>query len=229
MTIYQLLGVLLRRWYVVLLVLTLTAALGWTFARDGGLSVTRTLVTFDAPDAGPWEEGGSADSGIIVFASAVATEVNGGVAAIAYSSADAPFYGAGIREGVRVAVPDTGGQWGVVYNRAAIAIDVVSSDPAWVAERQRAAVAAVVGAARERQSGIPHRNRIIVAVEPLSETIDHVGPSRTAQVLAGGALGVAGLLVAAWIAAAWDARVGGARDRRGGTVRFRRSGERAYG
>ncbi|MFS0866263.1 hypothetical protein AB3M83_02880 [Microbacterium sp. 179-B 1A2 NHS] len=206
MTAYDLLRVLGRRWYVLALVVGLTVAAGWSFARDGGLHFTRTVIAFTAADSGPWEEAGSSDRGVILFASAIAAEVNGGMAPIAYSSADAPYYGAGIREGVRVSLPDTGGQWEVAYKNATIAIDVVSPDPDWVADRQQEMVAAVRSAADTRQTGIPAQNRIAVEVEPLSVTIEHVSPSRTAQLLAITALGACALLCGGWLAVTWDRR-----------------------
>lgn len=222
MTLYGLLGVFRRRWYVLALVIAATAAAGVGFARDGGLYVTRTLIAFDAPDSGAWEDGGSADRGIIVFASAVATEVNGGRSPLAYSTADAPFYGAGIRQGVRVAVPDTGGQWEVVYNKAAITIDAVSPNRQWVLDQQRTKVAAVLAAASARQASITPANRIAVSVAPLSETIEDVVPSRVAQSLAAAALGVVALLVGGWLAVAWDRRASAGGRRPGGVHGLRR-------
>lgn len=222
MTLYDLLGILWRRWYVLLVVFALTAAGGWVFAKDGGLYVTRTLVSFEAPDSGPWEEGGSSDRGIILFAAAVATEVNGGAAPMNYSSADAPFYGAGIRQGVRVGLPDTGGQWGVVYNKAAITIDVVSADRDWVADRQRELLVAVADAAAQRQGGIPRENQIVVSVEPLSETIAQVSPTRITQALAVAALAAVALLAGGWLAVAWDRRRRAAGERSDGVNGLRR-------
>lgn len=216
MTLYDLTRVLLRRWYVMVIVLGLTAGLGWLFLRDGGLYVTRTLVTFEAPDAGPWEEGGSADRGVIMFASAVAAEVNGGAEPVTYSQADAPFYGAGIRQGLRVALPDTGGQWEVVYNKAAITVDVVSPDRGWVEEQQTGAIRSVLAAADDRQTGMSAENRIAVAVEPLSETIEHVTPSRSGMALAAAALGAVGLLVGGWFASTADRLARESRERSGG-------------
>lgn len=211
MTLYELLGVLRRRWYVMVVVIVATAALGMFFVQQGGLYVTRTIVAFESPEDGPWQTAGSADRGVIVFASAVATEINDGVSPVVYSTADAPFYGAGIRQGVRVALPDTGGQWDVAYNRAVIMIDAVSPDRAWVAEQQQLMVRAVVEAADTRQAGIPAVSRITVSVEPMSSLIEQVAPGRAPQLLAVAALGAAALLVGGWLAAAWDRRaaVGG--------------------
>jgi len=222
MTLYDIVRIVGRRWYVVGLVVALTAGIGWVFLRDGGIFVTRTLVTFEAPDSGPWEEGGSTDRGVITFAAAVAADAGGGEKPITYSSADAPFYGAGIRQGVRVTVPDTGGQWGVVYNKAAITVDVVSPDRAWVTQQQADAVRAVLAAAAARQSNVAAVNRIAVAVEPLSETIEHVEPSRTAQLLAAGALAGAGVLVGGWLAAIWDRRATERREHVGAIEGMRR-------
>lgn len=207
MTLYDLTRILARRWWILLLVFAVAAAGGWAFHRDGGIYVTRTIVSFEAPDAGPWEEGGSTDRGVILFASAVASDVNRGVRPVTYSQGDAPFYGAGIRQGMRITVPDSGGQWGVVYNKAAVAIDVVSPDRGWVRDHQRDAVAAVLAAAEGRQTGIGAENRIAVDVDPLSETIELVAPSRTAQVLAAAALAGAAALVGGWLASIWDRRL----------------------
>lgn len=207
MSLRGLLQILRTRWYVLLAALVVTGVIGFLFARDGGLYVTRTVVTLEVPDAAPWvEEGGSKDSGVITLAAIIAQQVNGGREPVNYSSADAPYYGAGVRQGVKVGLPDTGGQWGVTYMRAAIEVNVVSPDYSWVHDNQQAALAEVLAAADAHQSGIAAASRIRVAVQPLTTTIEHVVPSRLSLVLAAGALAAVGLLVGGWAAVTVDSR-----------------------
>ncbi|MBZ4486906.1 hypothetical protein LQ938_03250 [Microbacterium sp. cx-55] len=205
MTVQELLVVVLRRWYILVGVLVVTACVGMLFARDDGLFVTRTAVTFEASDPGPWETDGSRETGVISLAIAVSQQVGVGSDAAAYAASDAPYYGAGIRQGVRVSVPDSGGQWQASYTRAAIIIDAVSPDRAWVERQQAEKIQAVDAAAAALQVGIPASARIDVDVEPLSTAIQQVGPSRLGQILGFTALAAVGLLIGS-AAAVWGDR-----------------------
>lgn len=213
MTVRDVLTAMVRRWYVVVAACLVVAGLGLFFARDDGLYFTRTVVTFSIPgEDSPFEEGGSSEAGIIAFAASVATELNDGVEPLRYASADAPVYGAGIRQGVIVGLPSTGGQWAVDYRRAAIELQIVSPDRRWVAEHQTALLAQVEAITEMQRDAVGTGDAFVTtAIDPLALRIDHITPTRTTGMLAWGALAVVAALASGWGAIRWDA----ARQRRG--------------
>ncbi len=75
-------------------------------------------------------------------------------------------------------------------------------------EQQASTIARVIAAADSQQDaiGIAESARLLYTVEALSEEIEHVVPSRSSQIMAVAALGVAGAMVAVFAAAWWDAR-----------------------
>lgn len=219
MTVHELLVVMRRRWYVLAAVLVVTVGVGAMFVREGGMYVTKTAVTFEAPDPGAWETDGSRETGVISLALAVAQQVGEGTDSADYAASDAPYYGAGIRQGVRVSVPDSGGQWQASYTRAAIVIDVVSPDRAWVEQQQAERVRAVRAAAALLQTGIPTAVQVDVDVEPLSTAVQRVEPSRLGQLMGLAALAAVGVLAGSAAAVTVDRRATSGRVRGRGRLR----------
>jgi hypothetical protein len=213
MALHELIAVVRARWYVVVVVLALAAGAGLIFARDGGLYTTRTVVAFVVPDDAPWDGGGSREDGVIAMALAVAAQADEGRRSVEYAAPDAPFFGAGIRQGARVGLPDTGGQWEASYASAAINIDVVSPDREWVVEQQQSLIAAVQRSTVAYQAGLASAGRVEARVEELTMTIEYVQPSRTSQVLAIAALGAVGLILGCGAALMWDRRLTARRSR----------------
>jgi hypothetical protein len=149
---------------------------------------------------------GSTEPGIITFAATVATEADQNGASPRYADADARAFGAGVRQGVFIGVPDVGGQWAVVYRRAVIDVDVVGPTKQWVQEQQKAALDRVITAADVQQDaiGIAAEARLLYTIEPFTDDIEYVAPGGSSQVIALGALAVAGLMVAVSAAGIWD-------------------------
>src|SRR5690606_300060 len=103
---------MLRRWYVPLVLLICAALATALMVHDGGTYSTRTVLSFLRPSTTTLSPtNGTNDSNIIAFAAAVTAQVNNGRAPARYSMEDAPYYGAGIREGVLVDLADSGNQW----------------------------------------------------------------------------------------------------------------------
>ncbi|MGX1793225.1 hypothetical protein ACWIDW_09845 [Microbacterium sp. NPDC055312] len=193
-----------RRWIIVVLIAVGTVAAGWQLLSSSGLYTSRTMIAFTLPTGTALDEGGSVEPGIITFAATVASEVDQNTTRVRYSNADARPYGIGVRQGVFVGVPDVGGQWSVSYRTAEVVIDVVGPTDDWVRQQQTLAIDRVFAAADAQQQaiGIDADARVQYEVEPLSMDIEHVAPSRGAQLLALGALSAAGAiligLVVAW-------------------------------
>lgn len=206
MTLRDLLQLMRRRWYVFAASMLVMGLLAAHFAQDGGTFSTRTVVSFTLPAANVLTpEGGSDNESVIAFASAVATQVNQGRPAPRYSHNDAPFYGAGVREGVLVGLRDEGNQWLSSSGSAVIEVQIVGRTYDWVEDRQAQVLGEIEGvAAAEQNAGIPADQHIRVHVEPLTRRIEHITASRTAQLAAGAAMLGASLLVGGGSAAQID-------------------------
>ncbi|GAA1953994.1 hypothetical protein [Microbacterium deminutum] len=207
MTIRDIWQAIVRRWYAVVAVFAIVAGLTFYFGQNDGLYTTRTVVSFSVPGpSDPLEQGGSRKQGVITFAAALAREINDGREPTRYASADAPLYGAGIRQGVLVGLPDTGGQWGVFYSRADIEIQIVGPTYEWVEHKQQTILAKVRASAeaQQRAVNVPDASFFSSAVEPITLKIDHVAPSRTAKAAAMAAMAVVAILIGGWAALTWD-------------------------
>lgn len=217
MSIRDLLAAMLRRWYVVAGI-GVVAALGVAWlAHDGGVYSTRTVVSLRyaessvvAPDNGMGTES------VIVFAGTVAAELNGGRAVPRYSSSEAPYYGAGIRQGTLVGVRDEGNQWSPHYTSALLELQIVGRTEAWVTQQQTALLARIDAIVAARQAAVTDtRERIVAEVEPLTTGISYIAYSRSTFLAAVGAVGAASLIVGGWLAVELDRRKGARSGRRG--------------
>lgn len=218
MGLRELLQAMGRRWYVALVVFALAGAGTAALERDGGLYVTRTVVLFTLPgQASLLPDSGVADASIIGFAASVAETVNGGRPPQMYAAADAPAYGAGVRQGVWIGLPNLGGQWATNYSRAEIEVQIVGRTERWVRETQSRTVAHIVDVADSRQSaaGADDDSRVTASLAPLTSEIEHVLPSRPAQLIAVVAMAAAAVLVSAWASVALDRRLTSSRLTRG--------------
>lgn len=210
MTIREVFSAMGRRWYAPLLILAAGILLVMMFARDSGIYTTKTVVTFLLPSATSLSpHNGSSDTSIIAFARAVAAEVNNGNTPAGYSSDDGPYYGAGIRQGVLIDVPNDGNQWYASYTRAEVDVQIVGRTEQWVAERQSQLVSRIVTSAhRLQQQLVTDPDAYInVSVVPLTLNIVKVTPTRSEQIGAIAAMALAVLLVSAWSSVALDRRL----------------------
>ncbi len=219
MALRGLLLTLLRGWYLVVAALLCAALLVVHFAQDQVVYTTRTSITFTYPNASELEPyNGTGDKSVISFVSAVVEKVNGGVTASTYADDSAPYYGAGIRRGVNVTLPNDGGQFVAIYRMAQIDIEIVGPSADWVKSKQTGIIADVFRISEDMQAaaGVRFADRIIPTVVPLSLLITSVAPSRSSLILAVAGLGAAGLLVGGWGAVTVErlrSRARGARGR----------------
>ncbi len=207
MTVLDILHAALRRWYVLLLVLVLAGFLTATFFRDSGTFTSRTAVTFTLPARTTlMANSGSNDSSVIAFAGAIATEINHGRPATTYSSVDAPYYGAGVREGILVSLRNEGNQWVASFPSATIEIQIVGQTREWVKEQQQQLLTRIAYVTNALQNAtVPSAaDRITATVEPTSTQIDEITPTRTTEILALAAMALAGVILGTWSAVAVD-------------------------
>ena len=215
MTAGEVLAAVKLRWYAPLVALVCGAGLVVLFFLNSGVYATQTVVQFIhlEPSQGAISPNSDIENGnFIAFAGAVASDVNNGRPVLNYARETAPLYGAGLRDGVRVSIPDSGGQWMQSFNRAEIVIQIVGTTEEAVATRQRELLEKVEDSSRSLQ-GPAYNNRqsIRTSVVPLTTTIEHVTPSRVQQLVAVVALVAAAMVVGCWAAVRLDSRSAGGR------------------
>ncbi len=208
MTFRDIVAAMLRRWYLPLIALVLASGVWLLWARDGGCFTTSTVVSFTLPSrATLLPESGVDDESVIAFAGVVAQEINGGRPAPRYASRDAPLYGVGVRRGVLVGLPDSGGQWSSSFARAEIEIQIVGRTAEEVRVQQRSLLDRVFEIARKQQQDAPPSQRISASVVPLTSGIQEISATRSSQLLALVSLSFAALVVGGWAAVRLDGRI----------------------
>ncbi len=207
MTFRELVLTALRRWYVLLVVLLCATLLMLHFAQGRGAFTTRTSIDFTYPNSSALDPyNGSGDKSVIAFVAAVAQRVTGGNVDAAYGDISAPYYGAGIRQGVNVSLPNDGNQFVAIYRTARIDIQIVGPSYAWVQVKQQDMVANVLKVAETLQSdaGVSPSDQMVPTVKPSSLLISSIDPPRSTLVLAVGGMGIAALLVGGWSVTAFE-------------------------
>lgn len=213
MTFRDIVAAMLRRWYLPLIALVIAGGGWFLWARDGGCFTTSTVVSFTLPSrASLLPESGADDESVIAFAGVVAQEINGTRPAPRYASRDAPLYGVGVRQGVLVGLPNSGGQWARSFARAEIEIQIVARTPDEVQVRQRSLLARVFQITRDQQRSASPKQRIRASVVPLTSGIQEISATRSSQLLALVALCSAALVVGGWAAVRVDGWVNGSRQ-----------------
>lgn len=221
MTLREVLGAIRRRWYILVMLLTLTVYSVATVSRSAGVYSTRTAVSFTFEDASPLAPySGVSDESVIAFAGAIAADLNERRSALRYSSMDAPYYGAGIRKGVLVALQDDGSQWSPAFSSATIEIQIVGPTEQWVRTKQAAVLKDLELRTTGRQdtAQVAGGHRIRAQVEPLSKRIDHVMPGRSSILMSWVAAMFAAVLVGAWLCVRADGALAHMRRRKHGAT-----------
>lgn len=207
MTVREILVTMLRRWYIPLSALLCAALVTLALARDGGVYTTSTVVTFMRSSSTTLSpDNGTDDSSVVAYAGAVVNAINNGRPPAPYSMSDAPFYGAGVREGVRVDLADDGNQWVSTFSRSDVEIQIVGRTLDRVEAEQQQMIDLVLSFADAEQAVlmVPVEDRITAVVAPLTTQIDYVHPSPTSQAVAAGAMLTVALIVGAWGSVAVD-------------------------
>jgi hypothetical protein len=207
MIIRQIVSAMIRRWYITVAVVACAAIATLMLAQDGGIYSTRTVITLLRPTTTTLSpDNGTTDRSMIAFAAAVALDTNGGELAEGYSKADAPYYGAGIRDGTLVELSDIGNQWVSTVNKAEIQIDIVGRTLESVESRQKELVDRALSTSDSLQDvvGVSPENRVSASVVPLTTQIEYIAPSRRTQLAAIVAMLAAALLLAAWASVSVD-------------------------
>lgn len=192
-----------RQWLVLIIGFALTAAGAVASLQVTGVFTARTTITLLPPDG--WAVGGNtltySGATLVGFAKLVEQTVNDGGGGQLFSAADTPLYGAGVRQGEIVFVPDAGGQWAPNLNRPSLIIDVVGPTADEVESRVDALTAEIADAIEvlQDESGVAEDERIGWDAAPSAPEAAYAGPSRLRMLGGIVALGAGAAVAAALV------------------------------
>ncbi|MES2094822.1 MAG: hypothetical protein V4531_13575 [Actinomycetota bacterium] len=210
MTAIQLLRVLGRRWYVLVIVAAITVFAIFAAQRVPGVYWTQVDVVFLPPKSANALE--DQNTSIVQFVAVIEREFNGIRNDSRSASSSGTLYGEGVRSGWQVSFPNNGGQWQNNFNRPALSIEVVDASPT--------KVAAVAASLSKRVSSLveQRQDRTGIAPENFVTTIDSPSPPvvrfiRGSDARASIALAALGAVVGVLSAALLDRVMAAARSR----------------
>ena len=194
MTSRELLSLILRRWYLVLLGAVLCfAALHLTVQRPGVYWTSFQVIVL----APTYEEYPNQledpHFALAPMAGVLVSDWNGSERGLLTASGDTTLFGEGLRQGVRVRMPNQGSQWRPLYTSPIIDVQVVDRDPRVVEESAHRVYTELTALLQRRQDGLGIRPSIRMAtlMSPAAPNIEYVAGSRTRAVGAAGIAGVA--------------------------------------
>ncbi|MET4620156.1 hypothetical protein ABIE18_001596 [Arthrobacter sp. 2762] len=161
MTPKTLLQVLRRRWYAAVAVLLIGfAGLGAIRSLDP-VYWTQAEVSFVAPTGEPayWVPGGDV-AALVPFAALVEKRVNDDSGSVNLVLSRGTLYGAGVKQGYSVTLPNTGGQWTKSFSRPVLAVQVVDSS----AERVNEVLSVVIKRIQEESTSLQKETDVHGAV-----------------------------------------------------------------
>jgi hypothetical protein len=209
-TAFQLLRVLARRWYVLVVVAAITGAAVLLVQCAPGVYWTQVNIVFLPPkNANVLED---QNTSIVQFVAVIEREFNETPDTTRSASSSGTLYGEGVRSGWQVSLSNNGGQWQNNFNRPSLSIEVVDSSPRKVVETAASLSAKVSRLAETQQNdiGIATKNHVTTINSPASPVVSYVQGSNTRAGIAVIALGtVTGVLAAAlvdWIVLAAPGR-----------------------
>ncbi|MDI2097612.1 hypothetical protein [Ruicaihuangia caeni] len=195
MTLAGLLRSLGRRWYVLAAALIAAGLIAAISVQVEGVYQARLKLVFLPPAAATADENTLRDpeQTLINFAALVEREYTGNHQPPDFASVDAPLYGTGARTGVRVTLPNAGGQWSSSFRDAALMVESIDPSRELAVERLNEAVTEVQRIAEQRQldAGVAEDRRIQVVVSDETSGIRYAKGSSIRAVGAIMVLGVA--------------------------------------
>ncbi|WP_213816485.1 hypothetical protein [Glaciihabitans sp. dw_435] len=196
MTVRGVLRLLLRRWYVVLVCAAVTAFSIGSVSKIQGVYTTQVQVVFLSPLSVNTLE--DFTDGIVQFAALVERKFNGNRGSAPITLQSSSLYGEGVREGYRVTLVDSGGQWGTNFNRQMLSVEVVGSSPEQVSATVTDVTDRISRIAADEQSAqhVATADRIETITSPEAPVIGYVGGNLPRAALAILALGGASAVVA---------------------------------
>ena len=198
MTSRQLLLLLVRRWYLVLLGIALTLVVLWPVTHRPGVYWAQVNLVV-LPPTSQYFPNQLEDPKVSLSALAglVVSDFNGLHKPPLMASAETTLYGEGRTTGAEVRMPNLGSQWKPLYPTATIDVQAVGASPEVVNQEIDAATGKINGLLVERQEelGVDLSLRVSLFSSPADPSVYYINGSRMRALGAGGIVGM-GLTIA---------------------------------
>ena len=192
MTSRAFLGLMLRRWYLLLLGAAITLAVAATTTDRGSVYWTEFHVVLLSPTNEDFpNELEDPPYSLAPLGGVIVAEYNGTNPSLLTSSSDTTNYGMGERTGVMVRMPNQGNQWFPTYSSPNIDVQVVDRSPERVLQQSQQVKRDLEGILErlQRSVRVAPGARVSMISSPAEPAIVHVAGSRMRAL---GALGIVG-------------------------------------
>lgn len=176
MTVGVLIRILLRRWAIVVLGLSLTAMACYLLSGvERTYGATLELVFVQPGRGSVVSVSDAVRPSLVDFAGIVHRRVSSEGSPVELPSSSATLYGSGVRNGYSITLPNSGTQWAASYSRPVLAVQVVGPSPYHVRQILDQVMTSVESEAQDlqRARGIPRNDFIDVQRSPsVPEVVD---------------------------------------------------------
>jgi Glycosyltransferase like family len=196
MTSRELLRLLLKRWYFVLLGATVTLAVLWPVTHRAGVYWTQLSVHLFPPTEENFPNKlENPQYSLAALAGVLVTELNGRERPLMMASDLTTLYGEGQTRGVSVRLPNRGNQWRPMYPTATIDVQVVDSNPEAVAREAQRITADLdeLLATRQESLGVVPTMRVSMIALPADASVYYIPPG--SRMRAAAATAVIGMIM----------------------------------
>jgi hypothetical protein len=195
-TFRDILRSLLRRWYVLAVALVCIAVAILALTRVDGVYAVRVKLVLLPPTIETADENilrGNSES-LVHFAALIERSYNGNAEQPQFASVDAPMYASGRTSGVKVFLPNAGGQWSADFREAKLVVEAVDPSAEQVEKRLNATVAEIreLALQLQRAQGVDDAHLVSVLVSEETTGIQFVQGSK---VRAAGGILILGLAI----------------------------------
>jgi hypothetical protein len=228
MTSATVLRLMARRWWVILIGLCLTAGTFVGLQHNDGAYSTDATVIFVAPgDRGVGEVSDGYLGSLVNFSAVIEREFHDGRQSDRLAE-NASLYGAGVTQGYRVLLVNSGSQWENSFAKPALSISIVGPSEAWVTSTLDTVTARIasLAAAQQARAGVDSQHTITTERVPAAAVVRHLGSSRGTQARAMVALTAVGLGLSIAAAVGFDRGLARARARSTRRIRIRTANAR---
>lgn len=198
MTSRQLLWLLARRWYLVVVGITLTLAILWPATHRPGVYWAQVNLVL-LPPTSEYFPNVLEDPhySLTALAGVVVTDFNGQHEPPLMASSETTLYGEGRTSGIEVRMPNAGNQWKPLYPTATIDLQSVGASPKIVTDGVADTTRRLndLLAARQDELGIDPSVRVSLISSPADPVVYYVTGSRARALGAGAIVGI-GLTIA---------------------------------
>lgn len=194
MTSRELLWLLLRRWYLVIVGMAITLVVLWPATHRPGVYWAQVNVLLLPPTYEYFPNKlEDPQYSLAALAGLIVSDFNGSDRPNLVASADTTLYGEGVRSGAQVRIPNLGSQWNLQYTSPTIDVQVVSNAPDTTIQEIEGITNELQHLLEERQDQlqIAPSMRATALVAPSVPSVYYIAGSKTRALGAGAVVGFA--------------------------------------